>query len=969
MMKHIRINNAPASKEAVQRGRFLRLISLLLSLLFGVALVLSAVLNVKTIDLPFTLVLAGLALACGLNLASFIWISWANLRDSETAQFWASVMILVSAGLMPLVVPLVLQGSGAVVGLLSYGFAAWFGDRIFERRFMNRVLLAAPLLVLAVTLGDYFNPTERIQPLSPLYQYALIALLVVAILVYLVWRYGELPFRYKVAGSFILVSVISVAAVAGLSVYLSVQSVNRTSDLALLSAARSTARSLDNFVETMRTVTFSEAQIPALQNFMALDKTDDEQLIEISVIVNALARQHALSASTQVDFYDYIRRYLLVNAVGEIIYDSARASLGTSVADADYFTHGMSTDIPFISRLTFAEDGTPSLYAVARVTGELGRGLGILAVEIDPAVLQSIILQANDQVESRSFAVLVDDETGLRLAQGAATDRVYRVLTPLSLVNMQTLQEQGFLPEGSLLDLASDETGMGQVLGSTSGVVLDFETSRGTRNEGDALFGAIAPLESRPWRVLYVQTQAAILRPVQTQVLLIVLLAALVAAAAAGAALFIGGVLVKPVVDLKDLAQAVAGGNLNVRAPIIVQDEIGNLAESLNTMTDQLQQNIGDLERRVSDRTIDLERRGRQLLAAADIGRYVATIRNQDDLLYRSVRLISERFDFYHVGIFLLDAAGRFAVLSAANSEGGQRMLARGHRLAVGQQGIVGYATARGEPRIALDVGSDAVFFNNPDLPETRSELALPLRSGGRVLGALDVQSTHPQAFTQDDVSTLGVLADLLAVSIENVLLLNESEDALRSIRQAYGEISQRNWLERISASTVMGAEVGFVASERGITALNGGAAHAAPPILGTPILGTPAAEPASNLSLPIRVREAVIGTVEIVRPPSDGMTTEPAALSAEDLDLLTSLVDQLGVALDGARLYENSQLQAERERLVSEVSARIQESLDVDAVLRAAAVEIRQALGLREVSIIIDPAAGESAASPEESA
>ncbi|NIN93759.1 MAG: hypothetical protein GTO49_01955, partial [Anaerolineae bacterium] len=93
-------------------------------------------------------------------------------------------------------------------------------------------------------------------------------------------------------------------------------------------------------------------------------------------------------------------------------------------------------------------------------------------------------------------------------------------------------------------------------------------------------------------------------------------------------------------------------------------------------------------------------------------------------------------FGFYHAGVFLLDDAGEYAVLRAANSEGGQRMLARGHRLKVGEQGIVGYATGRREPRIALDVGADAVYFDNPDMPDTRSEMALPLIAGGHVLGA-----------------------------------------------------------------------------------------------------------------------------------------------------------------------------------------------------------------------------------------
>src|SRR5690606_34214496 len=130
--------------------------------------------------------------------------------------------------------------------------------------------------------------------------------------------------------------------------------------------------------------------------------------------------------------------------------------------------------------------------------------------------------------------------------------------------------------------------------------------------------------------------------------------------------------------------------------------------------------------------------------------------------------VISEKYGFYHVGVFLLDENRTYAILTAANSAGGQKMLARQHRLKVGEQGIVGSVTGSGEPRIALDVGADAVFFNNPDLPESHSEMALPLRSGGQVIGALDVQSTETGAFTHVDVQTLGLLAEQVSLAIEN---------------------------------------------------------------------------------------------------------------------------------------------------------------------------------------------------------
>jgi putative methionine-R-sulfoxide reductase with GAF domain len=187
-------------------------------------------------------------------------------------------------------------------------------------------------------------------------------------------------------------------------------------------------------------------------------------------------------------------------------------------------------------------------------------------------------------------------------------------------------------------------------------------------------------------------------------------------------------------------------------------------------------------------------RRAAMLQAGAEVSRVVAQIRDLDRLLPQVAQLISQNFGFYHVGIFMLDQAGRYAVLRAANSEGGLRMLARRHKLEVGSVGIVGYVTGTGRPRIALDVGEDAVYFDNPDLPDTRSEMAVPLRSGDQAIGALDVQSTAEAAFTEEDVVVLTALADQIAIAIENARLFQEHQAALDRAEEAYRQYLRQEW-------------------------------------------------------------------------------------------------------------------------------------------------------------------------------
>jgi len=176
-------------------------------------------------------------------------------------------------------------------------------------------------------------------------------------------------------------------------------------------------------------------------------------------------------------------------------------------------------------------------------------------------------------------------------------------------------------------------------------------------------------------------------------------------------------------------------------------------------------------------------------------------------VLDTTVDAISEKFKFYHTGIFILDDEKRWAILRAASSEGGRQMLASGHRLAVGEVGIVGYVAGTGKPRIAFDVGGDAVWFNNPNLPETRSEMALPLKVGDEVIGVLDVQSVQPQAFTDEDISTLQLMADQLAVAVQNARLLEVMESALKELRDIQLDYTQSGWARMTSRTRTLAYE------------------------------------------------------------------------------------------------------------------------------------------------------------------
>ncbi len=406
----------------------------------------------------------------------------------------------------------------------------------------------------------------------------------------------------------------------------------------------------------------------------------------------------------------------------------------------------------------------------------------------------------------------------------------------------------------------------------------------------------------------------------------------------------------RPIQAISDVANSVSAGNFDRLAPAPSNperaDEFGRLAESFNRMVLQLRELFRTLETRVLERTQVLERRSSQLEAAAIVARRAARIRDLNQLLTETTQLISERFNFYHAGIFILDIEGKYAVLQAANSEGGQRMLARNHKLLVGQVGIVGFVASSGTPRIALDVGLDAVFFNNPDLPRTRSELALPLSvaagagMAGQIIGVLDVQSEQPNAFSQEDIAVLQIVADQIALAIENARLFEQSKAAYEELNRLYSDRTQQSWLERLEGRTI-----GYRYNTITVEPVNQPGSQPVQPQDENPWV----------LKVPIVLRSLSdqagrqVGSIVLRRSEQD------APWSKEEEVLVGDALAQVVPALENARLLEEIQQTARMESLVGQISTRMTESLDLEHVMNKAVTEIGAALKVNRVRIQLE--------------
>jgi GAF domain-containing protein/HAMP domain-containing protein len=385
--------------------------------------------------------------------------------------------------------------------------------------------------------------------------------------------------------------------------------------------------------------------------------------------------------------------------------------------------------------------------------------------------------------------------------------------------------------------------------------------------------------------------------------------------------------IVRPIRELVSVVQRVTLRDFTPVKTLTQTDEIGDLSRSVALMTEWLSESYGSLENRVSERTLDLEKQNLQIQVAAEIARDVTTSRDLNELLNRAVELISQRFDFYHAGIFLIDDANEYAELQAASGPTSEEMLASHHKLKVGETGIVGYVADSGKPRIALDVGVDAVHFQNPLLPDTRSEIAIPLRVGNAIIGVLDVQSLEPSAFKDEAINVLQILADLLAVAIQNTRLYQDLQENLDELESLYAEDIQSSWRRIIQ----MGSVVGFQYDGSGVHRLEAGQDFLAD-------------QDSHTLSIPLVVRGQEIGSLTVQSPNS--------AFPEEDRSLLEDLSLRISQSLDSARLFSDAQRRAENEKRVNQATSRMLETLEIETVLKSAADEIYRVLDLANITI-----------------
>lgn len=325
------------------------------------------------------------------------------------------------------------------------------------------------------------------------------------------------------------------------------------------------------------------------------------------------------------------------------------------------------------------------------------------------------------------------------------------------------------------------------------------------------------------------------------------------------------------------------------------------------------------------------KQRALQFQAIAQVANSISSVQELEKTLNQIGTTLSLQLGHYHVGIFLLDSTYQFAILQAASSEGGRRMLSQGYRLRIGEIGVVSTAITTGKPQLALDVDKSKIFHANPFLPDTRSEVAIPIRLSGELIGVLDIQSLNQNAFGIDDLEVFEILASQAGIAIQNARLYEQNVQALKEIEEAYRNLSGSTWKTLVQQMDIKAFAYDGVSSR--------------------PVAEAPSSSRSTALSVPVIVRGQVVGNLRM--NPLDPNRT----WTDDDMAIARAVAERAALALEAARLLEDAQKRASRESFLSEMASKLSASFQLDSILRDTVEELGQSLTGSTVSFqLVNP-------------
>lgn len=481
-----------------------------------------------------------------------------------------------------------------------------------------------------------------------------------------------------------------------------------------------------------------------------------------------------------------IQSYALLDPSGQVIIDTIPNNVGHNESTRAHFTQAVTTNLPYVSAVEFVANGLAGdqgavIYFSHIITNEQNEIIGLLRARYNAAVLQQIATESSG-FAGEEIHMAIYDRNGFALAHSLDEERRYRFLTWPEPSVQAVMRHGNMLPSDfRTVDRVENNRELAAMLNEADETSIFMVTDEIIGDSSH--IAAVAASSTQPWLVAAFQPQASLVPPTLAQTQTITLISVILVGLAVLTGLYVSGQLVRPLFSLRQTAEQITAGDLNARALITSQDEFGALSHTFNSMAEQLQQSLSFLEARVAERTRALE-------VASQVSRSLSTILDPDELLKTVVEQIRTAFDYYHAHIYILDQQENRLHMVGGTGKAGQAMLQRGHKIAFGK-GLVGQAAAANNVILIPNVTENPNWLPNPLLPDTQSEIAVPIALGDQVLGVLDVQHNKVNGLSEEDASLLQAVANQVAIALQNAREYQQAQ-ARAERQRLLNEINQK---------------------------------------------------------------------------------------------------------------------------------------------------------------------------------
>lgn len=608
--------------------------------------------------------------------------------------------------------------------------------------------------------------------------------------------------RTKLVLSFLGVALIPLLLLAVVNKHNTQLALTKNASQALLAAATQTALSLDAFMKANLDAVRVEAQLPGLEKYLNLSADErrgntEEHLVQS--IFGALIRRDVLN----------VLSYSLLDTRGITVMGTDKLDINQDKSHQDYFQNVMQTGLPYVSsvRVPAKSQELASLYFSSPVRNATGKIIGVLAVCYNATALQQLVIQNNDLAGPKSFAILLD-ENHVRLAHGIAPSLLFKSVVPLPPQKVKLLQTQGRLPQNSKdaqlsTHLPQFEQGLVRaktICKEVSSCRATYFTTHLSDVPNSLHWVAVTLMKTQPWFVVFAQPQEVFLAPIQAQMQTTLWLVIIIVTSVLGMAFVMGERFSLPLIYLTNVVSQFTRGNLNARVRISSKDEIGVLASSFNTMAEQ----VGKLLQGLEERTHELEVSQNVTFAVSELSKAIV---EPGLLLREAVTLMQQRFGLSYVQIYLLDETTKELIAQESAGENQTVDSLRGRRISLDCEHSLVASAAQSQIITLLQEWDGTQAQPSPAWMVsslTRSQVAVPLLSRGKLLGVLDIQDDQPERFSSSDMETFNTLAGQIAIALENACLFEEIQKTQAQYRDKAQELANAlNSLQQTQAQLV----------------------------------------------------------------------------------------------------------------------------------------------------------------------